>query len=143
MLNYKLIEGRPTAEEYIHLRKLVGWKSYDAQSVEKALDNSLYILCAVCNETVIGIVRITGDKSISFYIQDVIVDPEYQRNGIGKAMMQKTMQYISYNASPGAFVVLMSAKGKEQFYKNYGFWERPNEKFGSGMMKYLEQDIAK
>lgn len=29
----------------------------------------------------------------------------------------------------------MSAKGKEKFYKRYGFWKRPNEHFGHGMMQ--------
>ena len=32
----------------------------------------------------------------------------------------------------------MAAKGKEEFYKKFGFIDRPNENFGCGMHKWLE-----
>lgn len=32
----------------------------------------------------------------------------------------------------------MAAKGKEEFYKKFGFRVRPNEKDGSGMMINIE-----
>jgi len=78
-------------------------------------------------------------KVYASIIQDVIVNPVYQRNGIGKVMVQKTLEYISKNACTAAFIGLNSTKWKESFYENFGFWQRPNEKFGSGMMKYWEE----
>ena len=32
----------------------------------------------------------------------------------------------------------MSSKGRENFYKSFGFIERPNEKFGAGMIKIVD-----
>lgn len=37
-------------------------------------------------------------------------------------------------------VNLMAAKGKEPFYKKFGFIERPNDKHGAGMIQYLKPD---
>ncbi len=37
------------------------------------------------------------------------------------------MDYIDVNASNGAFVGLMSGKGLESYYKNYGFNNRPDD----------------
>lgn len=35
-------------------------------------------------------------------------------------------------------ICLMAVKGKEEFYKKFGFVERPNENFGCGMHQWIE-----
>jgi GNAT superfamily N-acetyltransferase len=122
----------------IALRQSVNWGIPDKESLSKGLDNSLYGVCAFVEDTVIGTARVVGDGATVFYIQDVIVNPSCQRMGIGMAIMEKVMDYIGRNACMGAVVGLMSAKGKEEFYKRFGFWERPNEGFGAGMMQFWE-----
>jgi len=56
-----------------------------------------------------------------FYIQDLIVHPEFQSKGVGKAMMKELMAYLKTNAKPGAFIGLMAAKGLEKFYRIFEF----------------------
>jgi ribosomal protein S18 acetylase RimI-like enzyme len=68
-----------------------------------------------------------------FYIQDIIVRPEYQGLGLGTTIMQSVMAFIEKHAVPGTFIGLMSAKGKEGFYHRLGFTERPSEDVGAGM----------
>lgn len=136
MMEYELIERKPTAQELFALRNAVGWNLGEQEAFEKGLANSLYGICVKDNDDVIGIARVVGDGSTCFYIQDVIVKPEYQKNGIGLKMMEKVMQYVEDNACAGAIVGLMSAKGKEEFYEKFGFWRRPNEHFGHGMMQF-------
>jgi hypothetical protein len=36
-------------------------------------------------------------------------------------------------------ICLLAAKGKEEFYKKFGFEERPNEKSGSGMSQWVKK----
>jgi GNAT superfamily N-acetyltransferase len=60
--------------------------------------------------------RVVGDGGIYFYVQDVIVVPEWQRRGIGSEIMNAIMAFVGSNASPGAFVGLMAARGAAQFY---------------------------
>jgi GNAT superfamily N-acetyltransferase len=63
----------------------------------------------------------------------VIIKPKYQRQGIGTELMNKIMEYIHLHASDNAVIGLMAAKGKEPFYKRYGFTIRPDDNLGSGM----------
>lgn len=139
MGNYILIERMATVKELTELRTLVGWGIPDEKALKLGLDNSLYGICAVIDGNIVGTARIIGDRSTCFYIQDVIVHPEYQRKGIGLSMMGKLMDYINEHACDGAVVGLMSAKGKEQFYEKFGFWIRPNEHFGHGMMQFWKK----
>lgn len=139
MLNYELIKRKPTAEELINLRESIGWGIPNKESLQKGLDNSLYGVCAIADGKVIGTARVVGDGFTVFYIQDVIVNPSFQRMGIGMTMMKAVMNYIGDNSCNGAVVGLMSAKGKEEFYKRFGFLERPNESFGAGMIQFWER----
>jgi GNAT superfamily N-acetyltransferase len=132
-MNYQIIEKLPSSEEYLYLRQLVGWNLLERDVVEKALPASLYCVCAVVDRTVIGMARIIGDGGLAYYIQDVIVIPEYQRKGIGTQLMNKIMEYIRTNAYNNSVIGLMAAKGKEPFYTRYGFTIRPDSNLGSGM----------
>ena len=119
-----------------YLRKEVGWEKHEVKDIELALKNSLYIVIAKNeNDETIGMARVIGDEGMYYYIQDVIVIPKYQKKGIGKILMDKIMEYIEKNRKKEMFVGLMAAKGKEGFYKNIGFIERPAENYGPGMCK--------
>jgi len=121
---------------YNYLRKEVGWEEHEIFDIELALRNTLYIVIAKNEKNeIIGMARIIGDEGLCYYIQDVIVIPKYQNNGIGKLLMIKIMEYIKIHKKKAVFVGLMAAKGKEDFYKKYGFIERPNENLGPGMCK--------
>jgi ribosomal protein S18 acetylase RimI-like enzyme len=139
-MNYQIIEKLPTPEEYNQLRQLVGWGIYERAVIEQALPNSLYCVCAVFNGEIIGMARIIGDGGLAYYIQDVIIKPEYQRQRIGTALMNKIMEYIRLHASENTVIGLMAAKGKEPFYERYGFTVRPNDKLGSGMTMFWKTE---
>ena len=123
-------------EEYQLLREKVGWWSTDSIATQKALDNSLYSIAAVSDGKVIGIGRVVGDNGLYYYIQDLIVHPDYQLKGIGREIMSRLLNYINTNAKKGAFIGLMAAKGLEGYYKELGFIPRPEE--GPGMY-YIKQ----
>jgi ribosomal protein S18 acetylase RimI-like enzyme len=140
MLNYQIIEKLPTPEEYNQLRQTVGWGIYERDVIEQALPHSLYCICAVFNGEIIGMARIIGDRGIAYYIQDVIVKPDYQRQGIGKQLMDKIMEYLRIHANNNSVIGLMAAKGKEPFYTPYGFTIRPDDRLGSGMTMWWKKD---
>lgn len=66
---------------------------------------------------------------------DVIVMPAYQGHGIGKALVTECIKFIDRQLKQGwrIKIVIVSAKGKEQFYEKLGFQIRPNDKDGAGM----------
>jgi GNAT superfamily N-acetyltransferase len=128
-----LAEEYPTPEEYIELRKMVGWSIPDRAAIAPSLRNSHYCVCARAQGKIVGMARIIGDGGMVYYIQDVIVDPSRQGEGIGKLLMNRVMEYVRRHAVEHTIVGLMAARGKEEFYERYGFMRRPNEKFGAGM----------
>jgi len=139
-MEYQILEKIPSAEEYNGLRQSVGWRTFESHIINKALLNSLYSICAFVDNEIIGMARIVGDNGLKYYIDDLIVKPEYQRQGIGKKLMNKIMEYLQTHASQNSVIGLMSSKDKEPFYLKYGFVARPNENLGSGMTIFWKTD---
>ena len=124
MDEYILVERSPTIEEYQRLRETVGWGKMDIEAMEIGLRNSLFSVCVIYKNEVIGCGRVVGDGGIYFYIQDIIVLPKFQRQGIGKRIMDAVMSYLSSHAHSNAFIGLMAAKGVSKFYEKYEFVEQ-------------------
>lgn len=134
---FKLEKRLPTTEEYNNLKQLVGWPVLEASTTKRGIANSIFAVCIVNENAIIGMGRIIGDGAIYFHIQDVIVHPDFQRMGIGKMIMNELMKYIDGAAPKNANLGLMCSKGREKFYSDYGFIARPNEKYGAGMIKII------
>ena len=128
----------PSACEYNALRRSVDWPTFADNVVELGLAQSSY--CIVVEDevgTVVGMGRIIGDNAIYMHIQDVIVRPDLQRQGIGKLIMKELLTYVDGLAGKNTNIGLMCSKGREAFYRTFGFVDRPSEKFGSGMIKVI------
>jgi Acetyltransferases len=138
MKNVNIITRTVTAEEFIDMRKSVGWNYPDSEIVERGLNNTLFSVCAEVENTIVAYGRIIGDGAFTLYIQDIMVKPNYQRTGIGMAIMTEIMAHINNSYGKGTMVCLMAAKGKEDFYKKFNFIERPNEHFGAGMIQFID-----
>lgn len=128
-----LKENTLTAEEWRCMRKSVNWTLHSLDDFKFALKHTLLTVAAYDRNEVIGMARITGDAKLSFYIQDVIVLPNYQKKGIGKNLINALLQYIYEHSAPCAIVSLMSSKGKESFYEKFGFNKRTGHDKGYGM----------
>ena len=138
---YEILELIPPAKVYLDLNLAVGWgKTTHVPSVDRALANSLVCFCAVEGEKVVGFVRVVGDSSICFYIQDLIVHPDHQGKGLGKRLMDRVMEFIKPIASSPAFVGLMAAPDAEAFYNGYGFTRRSQER--PGMELVIRKDVG-
>lgn len=136
MVECSIVERLPSAAEYNQLRAAIGWGVYAEDVIERALPKTLYCLCAFVDGELVGMARVIGDGGMVYYIQDVIVLPAYQRQGIGTQMMDRVMDYIRAHASHNTIIGLMAACGKEPFYEKYGFTRRPTERFGAGMTMF-------
>jgi ribosomal protein S18 acetylase RimI-like enzyme len=99
----------------------------ETEAIEAGLENSLFSVCVISENKVIGCGRVIGDGGIYFYVQDIIVLPEFQGRGIGERIMDVIMEYLRAHAPEGAFIGLMAAKGVHRFYERYGFKKRPSD----------------
>ena len=130
------------AEDYIRLRKAVGWTPISIRQAREGLVHTAYLCAATDNGTVVAMSRLLFDYGYVGYIADVIVLPEYQRQGIGSHMMGNILDWINTQIEPDDFVQinLAAAKGKEPFYRKFGFTDRPDAVSGAGMMKRIQKN---
>ncbi len=135
--NDSVIEYRavaPSVEDFIQFRADCGWGRISDEQGQKALQNSLHAICAFDLDKMIGFGRLIGDGALNYYVQDLIVGPEYRNGIIGSTILDKLLGEVKANKLDGNCTVgLMAAVGKEAFYDKFGFINRPTEKFGSGM----------
>lgn len=97
MIGYK-INDVVSFEEIFPLYEAVGWTNYTSNPImlQNALEHSLFILTARDEEgKLIGFLRAVGDGYSILYIQDIIVLPEYQRQGIGTQLLRQTLEYFN------------------------------------------------
>ena len=80
-------------EDVLHLYQAVGWTNYthQPQMLEQALSHSLAIYLALDGDAVVGLVRLIGDGFSSVFVQDLIVLPTYQRQGIGSRLIKQAL----------------------------------------------------
>lgn len=81
-------------EKIFALYQDAGWTAYTAKPavLEKAIQESLYILSAWNGQELVGFLRAVGDGQTIIYIQDIIVLKKYQRQGIGKALLEQALK---------------------------------------------------
>ena len=82
-------------EEVLPLYEAVGWTNYTTkpEMLEVAFKNSLHIIGAFNDdEKLIGVLRGVGDGASILFIQDILVYPEYQHQGIGTKLLQQTLE---------------------------------------------------
>lgn len=130
-----------TPQIYAELRQKVGFQAYALEDVAEALDKTLFSIVIFDDDRPIGIGRIVGDDRIVFFIKDIVVDPEYQKQHIGYSIMQSLMQYIEKKACENAYVGLMATPNTERFYEKFGFIQRPNHDHGHGMVKFINTSL--
>ena len=108
-------------EDVLHLYQAVGWTNYtnQPQMLDQALSHSLVIYLALDGDAVVGLVRLVGDGFSSVFVQDLIVLPSYQRQGIGSALMKQALEDFKE-----AYQVQLATEQTEKnvrFYRSIGF----------------------
>ena len=108
-------------EDVLHLYQAVGWTNYTHQSemLEQALSHSLAIYVALDGDAVVGLIRLVGDGFSSVLVQDLIVLPIYQRQGIGSALMKEALE--DYKDAYQVQLVTEQTEENVGFYRSMGF----------------------
>ena len=93
MISYKEF-GTESLEIVKKIYEEEGWRAYlgDDAKLARAFQNSLYLLGAFKDERLIGFVRCVGDGEHILLVQDLIVDKEHRRQGIGSALFKKAWE---------------------------------------------------
>ena len=108
-------------EDILHLYQAVGWTNYTHQPemLEQSLAHSLAIYLAQDGEKIVGLVRLVGDGFSSVFVQDLIVLPSYQRQGIGSSLMKEALE--DYKDAYQVQLVIEQTEKNVGFYRSLGF----------------------
>ena len=108
-------------EDVFHLYQAVGWTNYtnQPQMLEQALSHSLVIYLALDGDAVVGLIRLVGDGFSSVFVQDLIVLPSYQRQGIGRLLMKEALK--DYKDVYQVQLVTDQTEKNLGFYRSLGF----------------------
>ena len=108
-------------EEILNLYRSVGWSNYfnNPLMLKNAYAHSLKVLGAYSEDKLLGIIRVVGDGYSIVHIQDILILPEYQRSGIGTALIKRILEMYKdvYQKS----LLTDNTEKTVQFYKSLGF----------------------
>jgi len=65
----------------------VGWQQRECCEIKRSLEGSFLVASAWIGERLIGLARATGDGVFSVTIWDFSILPTYQKQGIGKLLL--------------------------------------------------------
>ena len=131
----RLVDNILQAEDFIRLRIEAGFAEVPVEHARKALHNGLLNVSAIYKGELVGMGRLVGDGAMYWYLQEIVILPQFQRKGIGTMIVNHLVDYAKANSTTGKFTTIggVSAKGKEPFYEKMGF-----EIISNGMKKMIE-----
>lgn len=104
-------------------------KRTNKEKVDRAFKNSYAVASCWKDEKIIAIGRMISDGEMYSGIFDVVVDPSFQKHGVGKKIMNALIE-----KAPQTCIHLTSTFGNEPFYSNLGF-----KKHKTAMALYPEE----
>ena len=115
----------PAGNELLALYDAVGWSAYtaDPERLVRAMHGSHLVLCARNEATgsLVGLARTVSDGETIVYVQDILVTPDHQREGIGGALLDAVLEHY---ADVRQLVLLTDDEpGQRAFYESRGLTE--------------------
>jgi len=119
MINYQL-EPELTADEFIDVlvRSTLAERRPvdDRDTIQGMLANADIILTARCEGRLVGVSRAITDRAYCTYLSDLAVDESFQRQGVGRQLIQRTHEAAGLNTT----LILLSAPNAATYYPHIG-----------------------
>jgi GNAT superfamily N-acetyltransferase len=101
------------------LYQALGWThAGDPSRLRTAIEHSSYSAVALEGDRVVGFARAMSDEAFAVYIADILVSPDRQRQGIGRALVEALLDH--YPMDRFHHQVLVAERGAEGFYRRVG-----------------------
>ena len=117
----KIDQRQLNQADVLALYQAVGWSMYtrDPKKLERAIAQSLSVLGAYDGDRLVGLIRAVGDGETILFIQDLLVLPSYQRQGIGRQLVDALVDQFPQVRQR---VLLTDDQPQTRaFYENIGF----------------------
>lgn len=126
-MNISYVNTLPDKAQYFKLFESTGWNEeyqLSKNQLYKSIENSWYMVSAYDDKHLVGFGRIICDGILHALIVDMMVLPTYQRQGIGKIILDRLVGHCKLNDIRD--IQLFCGKGRAGFYEKYGFSKRPD-----------------
>ena len=120
-----IIEPAPdlAADEVLALYEAVGWTAYTADEtiLVRAIENSSFVVAARSDGRLIGLARAISDDATICYLQDILVHPDHQRGGIGRALITAVLDHYAHVRQK--VLLTDDEPAQRAFYESLGYAE--------------------
>ena len=108
-------------DELLGLYSSVGWTAYtkDPEALRQGYERSLLVLAAYEGNDLLGIVRAVGDGHTVIFVQDILVFPDRQRQGVGTALLRAVLDRFPHVRQ--IELVTDDTPKTKAFYRSMGF----------------------
>jgi ribosomal protein S18 acetylase RimI-like enzyme len=119
-VDYRTGNSALTTDAFSKLAHRIWPRDYDPTMTGKALEQTINI-GAWDGDRLIGSVRILSDGYFFSVVAEIMVDPDYRRQGIGKELLRRALE-----ATPGGTLFVAAQPGQDRFVEAAGFRRGPN-----------------
>lgn len=108
--------------DLVDLYSAVGWLIYatDPEGLARAVDNSTYVVTARDDDAqLVGLARCVSDDVSIMYLQDVLVHPDHQRQGVGTELVVACLRRFGHVRQK--VLLTDDDESQLQFYRALGY----------------------
>ena len=120
-MNFKIIDGieKMNLEDIVRLLKMTYWADKrTVEQINKSIHNSsCYGVYIEAERKLVGFARVISDYATTYYLCDVIIDNDYQHNGLGTALISYIEQLPQYEGLRGILIT----RDAHALYKRFGY----------------------
>ena len=120
-MDFRIVEGADqiSIDEVIRLMKTTYWANKRSkEQIRKSMDNSsCYGIYLINEQKLAGFARVISDFATTYYLADVVIDPDCRHRGLGKALVSHIVSLPEYAGLRG----LLLTKDAHGLYEKYGF----------------------
>jgi ribosomal protein S18 acetylase RimI-like enzyme len=113
------------------------WDMYlkDMEGFKRMFENSTAVYGAFEYDRLVGLTRVMSDNVHILYIQDVLVDPDYTKKGVGSALVKTVLEAFEH-VRQKVLLTDVDAQGAHRLYELHGF-KKTDQK---GLVCYVRFD---
>ena len=120
-MDYRIVDNPEeiAAEEVAKLLKTTYWANERSiEQIEKSMRNSsCYGIFLESEDKLVGFARVISDYATTYYLADVVIDAEYQRQGLGTALISHIESQPEYSGLRGILIT----RDAHELYRRFGF----------------------
>ena len=116
-----ILDGRDKMDiqDVLRLLKMTYWADHRSkEQVEKSLEHSsCYGVYLEEEQKLVGFGRVISDYATTYYLCDVIIDPDYQHQGLGTALVSYIESLPLYAGLRGILIT----RDAHDLYRKFGY----------------------